>query len=208
LGFRWLAKKNFIKLINSNLGTMKKSILLFLIFGVLCSITSCNNLQDRIDKQVKSMDGMAQLGTVEYTITKIVKVDDKAFYKIGDRKILFSCRAYMKAGIDLTDFTAEDVKLDKKSNSIHIQLPQPKVLSFNMPLDEAKLEYESVSTLRSDFTTEDRMNFLKQGEENILADVENLGILQDAEKNATLFFESLFASLGVEEVKITFKEEK
>ena len=41
-----------------------------------------------------------------------------------------------------------------------------------------------------------------------MADVENLGILQDAEKNATLFFESLFASLGVEEVKITFKEEK
>lgn len=187
---------------------MKKSILFFFIFGALCSITSCSNLQDRIDKQVKSMDGMAQLGTVEYTITKIVKVDDNAFYKIGDRKILFSCRAYMKAGIDLADFTAEDVKLDKKSNSIHVQLPQPKVLSFNMPLDEAKLEYESVSTLRSDFTTEDRMNFLKQGEENIMADVENLGILHDAEKNATLFFESLFASLGVEEVKITFKEEK
>ena len=109
---------------------------------------------------------------------------------------------------DLADFTAEDVKLDKKSNSILVLLPQPKVLSFIMPLDEAKLEYESVSTLRSDFTTEDRMNFLKQGEENILADVENLGILHDAEKNATLFFESLFASLGVEEVKITFKEEK
>ena len=93
---------------------MKKSLFLFFIFGALCSITSCSNLQDRIDKQVKSMDGMAQLGTVEYTITKIVKVDDNAFYKIGDRKILFSCRAYMKAGIDLADFTAEDVKLDKK----------------------------------------------------------------------------------------------
>ena len=208
LGFRWLAKKDFIKQTNSNQNKMKKSLFLFFIFGALCSITSCSNLQDRIDKQVKSMDGMAQLGTVEYTITKIVKVDDNAFYKIGDRKILFSCRAYMKAGIDLADFTAEDVRLDKKSNSIHVQLPQPKVLSFNMPLDEAKLEYESVSTLRSDFTTEDRMNFLKQGEENILADVENLGILYDAEKNATLFFESLFASLGVEEVKITFKEEK
>ena len=155
------------------------------------------------------MTEMAELGTVEYTISKIVKCsDDAAFYKFGDRKILFSCHATMKAGIDLADFTAEDVKLDKKSNSIHVQLPQPKVLSFNMPLDEAKLEYESVSTLRSDFTTEDRINFLKQGEENILADVANLGILQDAEKNATLFFESLFASLGLKEVKITFKEEK
>lgn len=187
---------------------MKNRFLLFPLLGMLCIITSCNSLKDRIDQQVKSMDGMAQLGTVEYTITKIVKVDDDAFYKIGDRKILFSCRAYMKAGIDLAEFSAEDVVVDKTTNSIQVQLPQPKVLSFNMPLEETKLEYETVSALRSNFTTEDRMNFLKQGEENIMADVANIGILQDAEKNAILFFESLFASLDIEEVKVTFKKEK
>ena len=191
-----------------------KNIRLLLFGGVLLFCFSCDKTPDvpiesKLNEKLGTMTEMAELGTVEYTISKIVKCsDDAAFYKFGDRKILFSCHATMKAGIDLADFTTEDVKLDKKSNSIHVQLPQPKVLSFNMPLDEAKLEYESVSTLRSDFTTEDRMNFLKQGEENILADVANLGILQDAEKNATLFFESLFASLGVEEVKITFKEEK
>jgi hypothetical protein len=52
------------------------------------------------------------------------------------------------------------------------------------------------------------MNFLKQGEENIMADIDNLGILKDAEKNATLFFESLFAQLGVDKVNITYKKEK
>ena len=187
---------------------MKTKIGLLVAVVVAGLLTSCTSLEDRVKQQIKSMDGMSQLGTVEYTITKVVKVDHDAFYKLGERKILFSCRSYMKAGIDLADFSADDITVNRRDNSVTVELPQPKVLSFNMPLDEAKLEYESVSTLRSDFTTEDRMNFLKQGEENIMADVENLGILQDAEKNATLFFESLFAQLGVKEVKVTFKEEK
>lgn len=187
---------------------MKTKIGLLVAVVVAGLLTSCTSLEDRVKQQIKSMDGMSQLGTVEYTITKVVKVDHDAFYKLGERKILFSCRSYMKAGIDLADFSADDITVNRRDNSVTVELPQPKVLSFNMPVEEAKLVYESVSGLRSDFTTEDRMNFLKQGEENILADVENLGILHDAEKNATLFFESLFASLGVEEVKITFKEEK
>ena len=187
---------------------MKTKIGLLITVVVAGLLTSCTSLEDRVKQQVKSMDGMSQLGTVEYTITKVVKVDHDAFYKLGERKILFSCRSYMKAGIDLADFSADDITVNRRDNSVTVELPQPKVLSFNMPVEEAKLVYESVSGLRSEFTTDDRMNFLKQGEENILADVENLGILHDAEKNATLFFESLFASLGVEEVKITFKEEK
>jgi hypothetical protein len=40
-----------------------------------------------------------------------------------------------------------------------------------------------------------------------MADIDNLGILKDAEKNATLFFESLFAQLGVDKVNITYKKE-
>jgi hypothetical protein len=114
----------------------------------------------------------------------------------------------MKAGIDLADFSADDITVNRRDNSVTVELPQPKVLSFNMPVEEAKLVYESVSGLRSEFTTDDRMNFLKQGEENIMADIDNLGILKDAEKNATLFFESLFAQLGVEKVNITYKKEK
>ena len=187
---------------------MRTKILFLIAVVVAGLLTSCTSLEDRVKQQVKSMDGMSQLGTVEYTITKVVKVDHDAFYKLGERKILFACKSYMKAGIDLADFTAEDITVNRKDNSVNVVLPQPKVLSFNMPIEEAKLVYESVSGLRSNFTTDDRINFLKQGEENIMADIDNLGILKDAEKNATLFFESLFAQLGVEKVNITYKKEK
>ena len=187
---------------------MKTKIGLLVAVVVAGLLTSCTSLEYRVKQQVKSMDGMSQLGTVEYTITKVVKVDHDAFYKFGERKILFSCRSYMKAGIDLADFSADDITVNRRDNSVTMELPQPKVLSFNMPVEEAKLVYESISGLRSEFTTDDRMNFLKQGEENIMADIDNLGILKDAEKNATLFFESLFAQLGVEKVNITYKKEK
>jgi hypothetical protein len=159
---------------------------------------------DKVKECLKLMEGVSQLGTVEYTITKLVKLDDNAFYTIGDRKILFSCRAYMKAGINLDEFTAENIEINKSANSVDITLPQPKILSLNMPLEEVKLEYESVGFFRSNFTVEDRNYFLKQGEEDILQDVENLGILTDARKNAEMFFKSLFAQLGFEIINVKF----
>ena len=46
---------------------------------------------------------------------------------------------------------------------------------------------------------------MKQGEEDILADVENLGILKDAEENAKVFFEALLTRVGFESVNLKFE---
>ena len=145
---------------------------------------------------------MSELGTVEYTIAKIIKASDTKFYTMGERKILFSCCATMKAGIDLSEFSKDQVKV--KGKQITITLPQPKVLSFNMPPELAKLEYEKVGALRFDFTAEDRNNLLRQGEAAILADAANLGILDDAKKNAQMFFEALLAQVGFDKINVEF----
>lgn len=188
---------------------MKTKFVLLIAVVVAGLLPSCKDLEDQVKEQVKTMDGVTQLGTVEYTIKKLVRVDHDAFYKIGERKIIFSCKSYMKAGIDLDKFSAEDIKVDKKNKTINIELPQAEILSFNMPIEDAVLEYESVSGIRSDFTADDRMNFLTQGEKNILGDsVLMRSIMQDAENNATLFFEALFARVGAENINITFKNEE
>ena len=85
------------------------------------------------------MEEMAELGTVEYTITKIIKADDNAFYTVGDRKILFSCQSTMKAGISLADFNKENVKVNETEKSVEIVVPKAKVLAFNMPAEKIKL---------------------------------------------------------------------
>ena len=188
---------------------MKTRILTLLLSAVmlLSLFTGCGKSPKKVAmEKFGVVTEMSELGTVEYTIAKIIKASDTKFYTIGDRKILFSCRATMKAGIDMAEFSKKDVKI--KGKEITITLPQPKVLAFNMPPEQAKLEYEKVGALRFDFTAEDRNNLLRQGEEAILADAANLGILEDAKKNAKMFFEALLAQAGFEEINVEFVEVK
>lgn len=167
---------------------------------------SCGkSLEERAREKISSLTESAELGTVEYSIKKIIKANDTHF--IGDRKILFSCKATMKAGVDLADFSVEDAVIDANSKTIEVTLPQPKILSLNMPAEGAKLEYEKVGAMRFNFTADERNNLLTQGEKAILDDAANLGILGDAKKNAILFFESLLAPVGFEKVVVKFKEQ-
>jgi hypothetical protein len=71
---------------------------------------SCGeSIEDKMNKKLSEMSELSELGTVEYTISKIIKANDNSFYTIGDRKILFSCKATMKAGIDLSNFSSDNV---------------------------------------------------------------------------------------------------
>ena len=184
---------------------MRKSVLTLIVASAILVSGCGKSLEDRAKEKFSTLTEMAEIGTVEYTISKIIKASDSKFYTIGDRKILFSCSATMKAGVDMTNFSVDQVKI--KDKEITINLPKPRVLSFNMPPEKAKLEYEKVGALRFDFTAEDRNNLLRQGEEDILADTPNLGILEDAEMNARMFFEALLSQVGFEKINVVFNEE-
>ena len=183
---------------------MKKLLLIMVVFACW----ACSSEQKRIEDTFGKIENVAQIGTVEYTITKLVVADDDAFYKIGERKIIFSCKAIVKAGIDMKDFSLEDVKYDRTNKTITVTLPSPAILSFNMPMEEIKCEFSKISGIRSDFNTEERNNLLIQGEQNIRADLENLGIIKDAKENASDFFKALLANCGFENVNISFKDDK
>lgn len=184
---------------------MKKSVFfLFLATGLLFS--SCEkSKEEKFNEALAKAVSVAELGTVEYTITKLVIADDDAFYKFGDRKIIFSCRTTMKAGIDLKEFKKEDVVVSEDGTQINVVLPQPKVLSFNMSPEDIKLEYSKITGMRTGFNTAERNNLLKQGEKAILDDAPNLGIYEDAKESAKEFFETLIAHCGYEKVNISFK---
>lgn len=185
---------------------MKKSILLTVIgMTLLSSCAKQVSLKDKMDTKAQELTEMAELGTVEYTITKIVKAEDIAWYKIGDRKILFSCKAVLKAGIDLSEFSRQNVEINEETKSIKVTLPPAKLLSLNMPPEETKLAYQKVSILRDDFSAEERTKLLKQGEEAIIADVPKLGILKESEKNASDFFKAMLSQMGFSTIKIEFK---
>lgn len=164
------------------------------------------NAEAALQQEIESITAMKQLGLVEYRVRKIIKADDQGeWYKIGDRKILLSCTAYLKAGIDLSSFSAEDIVADRNAGKVTVTLPHATLLSLRMPASEIRQEYDQVSLLRSDFSVQERNNLLRQGERQIRRSVPSLGILPKAEDNARKFFESVFGKLGYTTVEVVFK---
>ena len=184
---------------------MKKFLIVFL---AVVSFVACNRetTEKFVERRVKDMGGAtAQFGTVEYTISKIIKVDHAgAFYKIGERKILFSSLSTMKAGVDLKNFCADSVVIDKKRNTITINLPKPQILSFNMPAETIKMEYAKTGGLRSDFSATERNEILRQGEQAIIDAAEELGVFADAENNVRTLFESILSGAKFGKININF----
>ena len=181
----------------------------FLMAGIAWSamlLAGCSSVstEDALKTRVQSMAETAELGTVEYTVKKIVKCNDKQKFTMGDRKILFSSTAYLKAGIDLKGFSSDDVVVEGKK--VTVTLPHAQLLSFDMPADETKTVFENYGFFRSKFSAAEQNEILTLGENEIRADVPNLGILQDAEQNARDIFTAMLSQMGFETVNIKFKE--
>ena len=94
-------------------------------------LTSCGgeNHAQELETKIKNMGGAsAELGSVEYTISKIIAVDHDVFYKIGERKVLFSSLSTMKAGVDLSLFCADSVDVDAKKVLLTLDYQRQKFL--------------------------------------------------------------------------------
>ena len=179
------------------------------LFLALLATAGCshrNDVEEMVKREVQAISEMRQLGLVEYRVRKIVKADDEGeWYKIGDRKILLSCTAYLKAGLDLTSFDMDDVDVDRLAGRVTVTLPHAVLLSLDIPASEIRQEYDHVTMLRQSFSAEERNALLRQGEKQIRDSVPSLGILEKAEENACKFFESVFSKMGFTTVEVTFR---
>lgn len=167
-------------------------------------LVSCNKKEQQL-QQVMAIQQMSDLATVAYVVTKIIKANDnKTWYKLGDRKILMSCKATLTAGIDLAAITKEQVKTAGKN--ITVTLPHSKIISINIKPEDIAVEYEAVDVLRQSFTSEERNALAIQAEHQIKASIAELGILQTAETNAALFINNFLIHLGYEKININFND--
>ena len=174
-------------------------------------LSSCNR-EEKEDAWQQRIRQVSELGTVQYTVQKVVSNSDETWQIFGNRKILFSFKAIIKAGIDMDKFDAESVRIsvDKKhkNKSISLVLPQPEVLSYNICPDDVKMIYSQVSFLRTEYSNEERNAIERKGEMELKEDKELTDmILKDARQNAALFMEMLLHENGFTNVKISFKQD-
>lgn len=158
-------------------------------------------------QQVLGLQNMSNLATAEYVVAKIIKANDnKTWYKLGDRKILMTCKASLVAGIDLSKLTANDVFID--GENITITLPHASLLYINIKPEDIKTAYEDVGIWRTNFSSQEKNNLAAQGEKQIRQSVSSLGILITAETNAALFVDTFLKNLGYKSIKIDFSPVK
>lgn len=168
-------------------------------------VASCAPKEEEapIDR-VRKIKEMAELGTTEYTVTKIVAAsDDQTWYKVGNRKVLFSCEARIKAGIDLSTLKDEDITI--QGRSVSVALPKAKVIYLNMEPSKIKEVYSEVSLTRSGFSNQEKDAILAQGERSIEAAIPEMGILKSAEDNAAALVRAFLAMKDFDQVQVTFK---
>lgn len=178
---------------------MQKIILILLLFLVACG------KKDTVEQKpgILSLKEMSDLATVEYTVTKVIKAsDNKTWFKVGDRKILMSCEAHIKAGIDMNAINKNSFKIAGKN--IEVSLPAPKIISFSMPAESIKTEYEEVGVFRDKFKTQDRDALAAQAEQQIRNSVDSLGILNQAKVNTSMFVTDFLKRLGYENISINY----
>ena len=180
-----------------------------LLLAIVLALSGCSGhaaVEDTVRREIEAISSMKQLSLVEYRVSKIVKADDDgAWYKIGDRKILLSCTAYLKAGISLETFGPDDVDIDWTGRRVTVTIPHATLLSLDMPASEIREEYDHVTMFRHSFSAEERNALLRQGEKQIRSSVPSLGILEKADENARRFFESVFQKMGFESVEVSFR---
>ena len=173
------------------------------------------SLQEKFSKRMPELQEMSELGCVEYTISKVLDKKDerkKMGISLGKRKISFNCVAYIKAGIDMKKFDASKIIIDEGNKSIVLTLPQPKLLSCKMPNKKITVAYESNTGInnlnRYKFNNEEQRKIKEEGLDSIKNAINDMGIYDDAKKNADTFFRNLLKGLGFEIITIKFEKKK
>ncbi|WP_341906327.1 DUF4230 domain-containing protein [Fluviicola taffensis] len=162
-------------------------------------LASCGDEKEVHETEIYQIRSIGTLATTEYTLGKIIHWNDEGeWYKFGDRKILLSCKATVKAGVNLNKIRESDIEVE--GNKITIQLPPPEIVSFEMDPDLIRTEMTDVNGFRSDFSQVEKSKVLQKGEESIRKDLKKLHILDEAEQNAKIFIIDFYKNLGFEQV--------
>ena len=214
---------------NENIYEMNRYIYILLCAAVLLGACSDEKKAGQEGGYYESIDTVpllimqiqkcSRLYTTEYQIHKIVthsdivKLQGTLFDKkfdvplpLGDRKVAIPMDATLKAYIDFSDFSDENVSRD--GGHITITLPNPKVMLTSSKIDQENIR-EYVSLARSHFSDAELSAYEQQGREAIINSIPQLGILQTARESAAKVLIPLIVQMGFDErnVTITFSDD-
>ncbi len=180
----------------------------------LAAETDARNLSPgREGNVVVQVQQCSKLYTAEYRVHKIITHDDALRLKgqlmsksfnlkvpLADRKIAIPMDAKIKAYIDFSDFSEQNV--ERNGDKITIILPDPQVVMTSSKIDQNNVK-QYVGLTRAHFSDAELANYQQQGREAILQSIPDMGIEETARANAAKVLVPMLTQLGYEEQNIT-----
>lgn len=175
---------------------------------------------DTIPMMIQLVHDCSRLYTAEYKVHKIVTHDDAVKFNgklmgkavdinlpMGKRKVAIPINATLKAYIDFSTFSEDNVR--REGNKIEVILPAPHVVLTSSSIDHDGIR-KYVSLFRSNFSDEELSSYEKQGRKAIIESIPRLGILNVARQSAAKHLIPVISRLGIseEDVIITFVEQE
>ena len=168
---------------------------------------------DTVPMLIMQVQQCSKLYTAEYRVHKIITHDDALRLKgqvmsksfnlkvpLADRKIAIPMDAKIKAYIDFSTFSEQNI--ERQGRHITIILPDPQVVMTSSKIDQKNVK-QYVGLTRAHFSDEELAGYQQQGREAILQSIPEMGIEETARANAAKVLVPMLTQLGYEEQDIT-----
>lgn len=200
---------------------MKRIGLLYMVLLLVFGLSGCKGKReeqtqkafDTIPMLVNEIQKCSRLYTVEYKIHKIITHDDRKTIKgslfnkafsldipMSKRMVAIPIDATIKGYIDFESFSSKNVK--RTGNKIEITLPDPRITMTATKIDHNHVK-QFVNFMRSDFTDAELSDFERQGRAQIIHDISQTDILENARLGAAKVLIPLLRQAGYNEKDIT-----
>lgn len=168
---------------------------------------------DTVPMLITQVKKCSKLYTAEYRVHKIVTHDDALRLKgsvlqrqfnfkvpMADRKIAIPIDAKLKAYIDFSQFSEQNI--ERQGDKITIILPDPQVTMTSSRIDQKNVR-QYVALTRSNFSDDELADFQQQGRAAIIQSIPDMGILETAQANAAKVLVPMLTEMGYQEENIT-----
>jgi hypothetical protein len=168
---------------------------------------------DTIPMLITQVQKCSRLYTSEFQIHKIVTYDDVVRLKgnlfsqaydirlpLGDRKVAIPMDATLKAYIDFSNFSEQNVS--RMGDRLTVTLPDPKVVLTDTKIDQDGVR-EFVGLTRSHFSDRELTLFEQQGRESIIQSIPQMDIIERARASAARQLVPIFTQMGFREENVT-----
>ena len=194
---------------------MRKALRQLVVIAVIAAVASVSTflMTSHISERetfsssgvIERVRSISELNTVEMYFNEIIDFRNAKFFNsfeipFTQKSFIFTVKARVKAGIDLSLVKEEDVEIDGKR--LVLRLDEPAITSGEILSYKA---YDEKDGLFNEVTTEDTLKALELFEKDLRKQAAENGIIEKAKENAEQTIEGLFMMSGYEQVKIDWR---